>query len=348
MNIKFEDSNLFNFGTELETKVKKAAAEQEGEWKEVTEEPGVLIWRIEKFNVKKWPKEEFGKFYDGDSYIILITTKNENDKIEREAHMWVGNHTTADESGTAAYKIVELDTFFDRTVTLVWNSQGNESPTLKDALGSIKILKGGIDSGFRSKTVDIRPTEFFEIYNKRIIQVDVDAASLNSYNAFVLDHNEVVYKWKGKNATHVENFAAACLVKDLLNNRPKCEQVDIDQDGEDERFWELLGGKKDVKDLQKMSKIHSDKKQMFRICDNSGEMKVEEIEYDRENLKTDDIFMIHNKDLLIVWVGNKSSVSEKRDCMKFGRQFLREKNSCSMKLYAINEGNGNRILDSMF
>ena len=38
MNIKFEDSNLFNFGTELETKVKKAAAEQEGEWKEYENE----------------------------------------------------------------------------------------------------------------------------------------------------------------------------------------------------------------------------------------------------------------------------------------------------------------------
>ena len=108
-NVKFEDSNMFNFGTEIETQVKKHSAEGEQEWKEITEEAGLLIWRIEKFQVKKWPKADYGKFYDGDTYIVLNTTKDENDKLEREAHMWVGNHTTADESGTAAYKIVEFE-----------------------------------------------------------------------------------------------------------------------------------------------------------------------------------------------------------------------------------------------
>jgi gelsolin len=348
MDIKFEDSNLFNFGTELELNVKKAAAEKEEEWTQITEEPGILIWRIEKFNVKKWPKEEYGRFYDGDSYIILITTKDENDKIEREAHMWVGKETTADESGTAAYKIVELDTFFNRSITLVWNGQGNESLSLKEALGCIRILKGGIESGFKKVSLDIRPTEFFELYNKRIIQRDLDASELNSYNCFVLDHNDVVYKWKGKNASPQENFFAASLAKDLLNLRAKTEYVEIDQDGEDERFWNLLGGKKDVKDEPKLKDKNSDKKDMLKISDETGELKIEEVIYDRANLESENIYLIRNRDLMVIWVGEKASRKEKLECMKIGQHYMNKHKTGNLKFYSINEGNSKKLLDSMF
>ena len=34
-------------------------------------EPGITIWRIENFCAVPWPKEKYGKFFDGDSYIIL-------------------------------------------------------------------------------------------------------------------------------------------------------------------------------------------------------------------------------------------------------------------------------------
>jgi gelsolin len=30
-----------------------------------------MLTLFQKFKVKSWPKEEYGKFYDGDSYIIL-------------------------------------------------------------------------------------------------------------------------------------------------------------------------------------------------------------------------------------------------------------------------------------
>jgi len=32
---------------------------------------GLWIWRIEKFKVVPWPKEEYGNFFSGDSYIVL-------------------------------------------------------------------------------------------------------------------------------------------------------------------------------------------------------------------------------------------------------------------------------------
>ncbi|WAR26938.1 GELS1-like protein [Mya arenaria] len=67
----WKDSNMALFGSDTEKAVKKESAESEPAWAGSGEEPGVRVWRIEKFEVKDWPKEEYGNFYSGDSYIIL-------------------------------------------------------------------------------------------------------------------------------------------------------------------------------------------------------------------------------------------------------------------------------------
>jgi len=66
-----DDTNIANLGTELEKKVKKAAAETEDAWKGVGKQVGMWIWRIEKFKVVPWPKEHYGSFFSGDSFILL-------------------------------------------------------------------------------------------------------------------------------------------------------------------------------------------------------------------------------------------------------------------------------------
>ena len=86
--LKIEDTNLANFGTDLEMKIKKAASETEPEWQTAGKESGLLVWRIEKFNVRKWASELYGSFYSGDSYIVLSTTKTEEGKLNWDIHMW--------------------------------------------------------------------------------------------------------------------------------------------------------------------------------------------------------------------------------------------------------------------
>ena len=74
------------FGSDTERKVKKESAETEPAWKGAGQAVGLQIWRIVKFKVTHWPKEDYGKFYDGDSYIILHTYKKpEGDVSTREA-----------------------------------------------------------------------------------------------------------------------------------------------------------------------------------------------------------------------------------------------------------------------
>ena len=56
----WKDSNLALFGSDVERKVKEAAAEAEEAWQGSGEEVGVEIWRIVKFQVVPWPKDQYG------------------------------------------------------------------------------------------------------------------------------------------------------------------------------------------------------------------------------------------------------------------------------------------------
>ena len=55
------------------------------------------MYRIEKFVPTLQPKESYGKFYEGDSYVVL----KDNEK-EYDIHYWHGKEATADEMGSSA------------------------------------------------------------------------------------------------------------------------------------------------------------------------------------------------------------------------------------------------------
>lgn len=80
MAVKLEDSNMANYGSEEHKQMRKDAAQKEPAWDGIGQEKGLQIWRIEKFKVKHWPKDRYGEFYGGDSYIILHTMENDEGK----------------------------------------------------------------------------------------------------------------------------------------------------------------------------------------------------------------------------------------------------------------------------
>jgi hypothetical protein len=59
----------YTVGSELDHKIKQAAAQGETAWEGMGQQPEVRVWRIEKFKVALWPKEQHGEFFRGDSYI---------------------------------------------------------------------------------------------------------------------------------------------------------------------------------------------------------------------------------------------------------------------------------------
>ena len=47
------------------------------------------IWRVENFELQPWPKEKYGEFYSGDSFVLLYTYLV-NDKENFIIYFWQG------------------------------------------------------------------------------------------------------------------------------------------------------------------------------------------------------------------------------------------------------------------
>jgi gelsolin len=98
-----------------------------------------------------WPKDKYGRFHEGDSYIVLNSVKlgkDGNEKLIHDIFFWLGSKTSQDEAGTAAYKTVELDEFLHGAAIQHRELQAQISDEFVSLFPRISILKGGMRSGF--------------------------------------------------------------------------------------------------------------------------------------------------------------------------------------------------------
>jgi gelsolin len=80
------------------------------------------VYRIEHFDPIKQPKESFGQFFQGDSYVIV--KQNEGDY---EIHFWHGKDCTTDEMGSSAAFSVQLSSNLSKDSNHNLELQGHES-----------------------------------------------------------------------------------------------------------------------------------------------------------------------------------------------------------------------------
>lgn len=52
--------------------------------------PGLTIWEIENFLPNRIEEVAYGKFYEGDCYIVLKTSVDENESPTWEIYFWIG------------------------------------------------------------------------------------------------------------------------------------------------------------------------------------------------------------------------------------------------------------------
>ena len=85
------------------------------------------LFRIENFKPVQLASSEVGKFHIGDSYILLATVADKAGKIHWNIHFWLGDESSQDERGAAAYKAVELDNALGGSAVQYRELQGLES-----------------------------------------------------------------------------------------------------------------------------------------------------------------------------------------------------------------------------
>mmetsp|Transcript_26729 Transcript_26729/g.23540 ORF Transcript_26729/g.23540 Transcript_26729/m.23540 type:complete len:382 (-) Transcript_26729:492-1637(-) len=337
MAVKLEDSNMANYGSEEHKQMRKDAAGKEPAWNNVGQEVGAQIWRIEKFKVKHWPKDRYGEFYGGDSYIILNTMENDEGKKSYDVFFWLGAETSQDEAGTAAYKTVELDDYLGDEPVQYREVQGNESKKFLNLFPKVTILEGGVDSGFRNvKPKDYKPRLLHVTGFKKhvqVYQVGLDSSNLNNSDSFVLDCGLTVFQFNGTKSSAWEKRKANAIVDELQASRHGKVKTTLIIDGIEDSgnpliddFWAYFGGKPNqIKEAEEEKKMPDYTLSLHHISDASGVMEINEVcsgQLDKSKLISDDAFILDAGGSLFVWIGKGANKAEKRESMAYAVRYL--------------------------
>jgi len=192
-------------GSEVDHKVKEAAAQGEEAWEGVGEEAGVRVWRIEQFKVVPWPEEQYGQFFKGDSYIVLHSYVQRGETaLLHDVHIWIGSDSSQDEYGTAAYKMVEADEFLGGAAVQHRQVEGLEADEFVDLFDLVEYFDGGVASGFTKVEPTVEKPLFFR-YDERegsrsrtLVQVPLSIESMQSTHGFILFADpSKVWAWHG-------------------------------------------------------------------------------------------------------------------------------------------------------
>jgi len=360
-------TNIAFLGTDLEKNVRAAAAACEKEWHTAGKEEGLQIWRIEAFQVKPWPKDQYGKFFEGDSYIVLKTRKVQ-DKLAWDVHFWLGNETSVDEAGTAAYKTVELDDFLGTIPTQHREVQGSESSLFLSYFpnNSITILKGGVDSGFKHvKPEEYRPRLLHvkgKLKNARVTEVPLSASSLNSGDVFILDKGLDLYQFNGSKSSAGERTKAAQLVRAIDDERKGLAKVHVAEQGDSDAafwsaFWAGLGGEGPISDVSGSDDAATEEakhlKKLFRLQEQGdGNLSfnlVAEGKFDKSQLDSSDVFILDQGQEVFVWCGLKSSPKERKWGIQYAQNYLSKYGRpAALPISRILEGGENEVFQTSF
>uniref|UniRef100_A0A0B7AL98 Actin-modulator n=2 Tax=Arion vulgaris TaxID=1028688 RepID=A0A0B7AL98_9EUPU len=347
----WKDSNLAFFGSDTDRKVKKESAQTEPAWNNVGQKVGLQIWRIVKFKVTHLPKEDYGKFYDGDSYIVLNTYKEDGgDQLLYDVHFWIGKHSTQDEYGTAAYKTVELDTLLDDVPIQHREVQDHESELFRSYFKTIQLLRGGADSGFRQ----VKPTEYEprllhfhgDRHGVKVKEVPRNQSVLDKSDVYILDIGLRLLQWNGAGSNKDERFKARRYMQGIVDERsgkPKAEV--LDEGSEDGEFLELLTEQsEEEQDFTAADRT----KELFRLSDASGKMSFtleKSGTIHKNDLDSKDVFIFDTKSEVYVWIGRETSDNEQKNALVYAHEYLKRTDHPLVPVTCVREGRTSKTFD---
>ena len=305
----------------------------EPEFNSLTPDKATFItWRIEKLKLKKWPKDQSGRFYQGDSFLVL----NIISKEKMYAHVWTGKLSSKDEISFVNFKVLQL---------------------FKSYFDFFTVIKGGVDADLEQYKSEHYRGKLFHVHSQgskiQSREVSINRKNLDSGDVYLLDIGLKVFIWTGKKSNSFEKFHMGCLaqkIKDVRHN--KATVITLYEDVPDEKnkkeFDDYLD-KYEESDFETQQSFNSSFKKMMKLSDENGRLELTEVPYGRNSLKSEDSFLIDRGDAIIIWVGSKASQSEKRFARFFANKYVStESRNPQMPVYITSESKAGKEFEKCF
>ncbi|KAI5636796.1 gelsolin repeat domain-containing protein [Phthorimaea operculella] len=308
-------------------------------------EPGVKIWTIDKFEPVEVEQQMYGKFYNGDAYIVLKTTGDKSSTLSHDAHFWLGAKSTQDKQGSAAILTVTLDDMLAGKAVHHREVQGHESGQFLGYFKpAVRYLEGGNESGFNEVEINAgaekRLLKLSGADNMRIEEVPAEASSLTRDNCFILEveHDIFVLVPEGSKATQRRKIISVAnkLRDEDHNGRASIEIIDEFSSEEDLRtFFEALGSGSmdDLEDDTSSNSYTRDSSTavyLYKILVNLEEDTIEPVELDKPfkeyHLSSYEIYILDTPDSgVYIWLGKDADPEVRKAYYSITQMYLEMK-----------------------
>ncbi|VAH51356.1 unnamed protein product [Triticum turgidum subsp. durum] len=314
---------------------------------------GLEIWRIENFKPIPVPTSSYGKFYMGDSYIILKTSALKKGSFRHDIHYWLGKDTSQDEAGTAAILTVELDAALGGRAVQYRELQGNETEKLLSYFRPcIMPQPGGIASGFNHVEVNEQEhvTRLYVCRGKHVVhvkEVPFARSSLNHDDIFILDTKSKIFQFNGSNSCIQERAKALEVVQYIKDtfHEGKCEVAAVEDgklmaDAEAGEFWALFGGFAPLPRKIRSEETGEDMEAAAKLlCFNQGQLEPISFEsLTHDLLETNKCYLLDCGGEMYVWMGRSTSLQQRKGASEAAEKLLTDDSRTKSHVMKMIEG----------
>ncbi|XP_044505397.1 villin-3-like isoform X2 [Mangifera indica] len=313
------------------------------------------VWRINGKARTALPKEDVGKFYSGDCYIVLYTYHSGDRKEDYFLCSWIGTDSIEEDQMMAAQLATTMCNSLKGRPVQGRIFQGKEPPQFVALFQPMVVLKGGLSSGYKKYLADKGVTDETytaenialirisgtSIHNNKVVQVDAVATSLNSTECFLLQSGSSTFTWHGNQCTFEQQQLAAKVAEFL---KPGVSLKHAKEGTESSAFWFALGGKQSYTSKKISPEVVRDP-HLFTFSFNKGKFEVEEVyNFSQDDLLSEDILLLDTHAEVFVWVGQSVDSKEKQSAFEIGQYYINmatslEGLSPKVPLYKVTEGN---------
>ncbi|KAJ7972210.1 villin 2 [Quillaja saponaria] len=308
------------------------------------------VWRINGSAKIPLPKEDIGKFYSGDCYIIFYTYHSGDRKEDYFLCCWFGKASIEEDQKMATQLANTMSNSLKGRPVQGRIFQGKEPPQLVALFQPMVVLKGGLSSGYKKIVADkgfpddtytaecvaLVRVSGISIHNNKAEQVDAVATSLNSTECFLLQSGSSIFTWHGNQCTFEQQQLAAKVAEFL---KPGVALKHAKEGTESSSFWFPLGGKQSYISKKAAIEIIRDP-HLFTFSFDKDEV----YNFSQDDLLTEDILILDTHAEVFVWVGQSVDPKEKQNVFEIVQKYIDmaaslEGLSPHVPLYKVTEGN---------
>lgn len=154
----------------------------------------------------------------------MVIKKNDGDY---DIHYWHGKEATADEMGSSAAFTVQLSGVLPMQSSHHLEEQMYEGEQFLSYFRKtgVEYMPGGIESGFRQVQEKVFEPRLLQCKGERyprVFSVEIKADSINEGDVFILDMNEKIFFWPGKDCNVNEKMKGLEVCTNMRKSERHC------------------------------------------------------------------------------------------------------------------------------